>query len=293
MPLYVRRLPSAHGLMIDEKQIPPNTDLYNPSKAGKYTYIRQTEHTPNADMNSMIIHEETTGKITHINSPYHKMNKTVNLFKGLEDLRICLYNNTLWFGATSTHVSESMNNELVIGYFNKSVTDIEYFEMVDIGSKPVKNVIPFVYQNKLLFLDIYLQKIYELHEEPSPNKKFKLTIFKSLSLAQGVSNVKYRGSTAPIHLHGSIYGCVVHDIIFNDNTKLVTRLSYLHHWYEFDIDTGLVTFISTSFWVAHWGIEYISGIEKEKDGKIALYIGVNDHLPIKSVTTLSDLRVGK
>jgi hypothetical protein len=295
MPLYVRRLPCSQGLMIDEKQIPPNTALYNPSKASKYTYIRQTEHTPAADMNSMIIHHEDTGKIVHIDSPYAKMNKTVNLFKGLEDLRLCEYNGKIWFGATSTHVSESMNNELVIGYFNQAVTEIEYFEMVDIGSHPVKNVIPFVHQGKLLLLDIYLRKIYNLDDETDPTrkKKWKISIYKELTPAHSVSTEKYRGSTGPIHLHGSIYGCVVHDIIFNDNTKLVTRLSYIHHWYEFDIDTGLVTFISTSFWVAHWGIEYISGIYKEKDGKIALFIGVNDKLPVKALTSLSDLRVGK
>jgi hypothetical protein len=290
MPLYIRKLPAAHGPIIDEKQIPPNTCLYNPSKAGNYTYIRQTENTPGYDLNSMLLHHADTGKIHHINSPYDRMPKTVNLFKGIEDLRLCEFEGRVWFGGTSTHISESMNNELVVGYFNKEVTGIERVEHVDIGSVPVKNVVPFVHAGKLLFLDIYLKKIYALLEKEG---KWEVEVYKELSLGSGVSNEKYRGSTAPIHLHGSVYGCVVHDIIFNDNKRLVNRLSYIHHWYEFDIVTGLVTFISRGFWVAHWGIEYISGIEREVDGKVALYLGIHDKLPVKALTRVSDLRVGK
>ena len=290
MPLYVRKLPCAHGPIIDEKQIPHNTALYNPSKAGNYTYIRQTEHTPNYDLNSMLIHHSDSGKVVHINSPYERMPKTVNLFKGIEDLRICEFEGKVWFGGTSTHISESMNNELVVGYFNKEVTGIERCECVGIGSVPVKNVVPFVHGGRLLFLDIYLRKVYVLEEVEG---KWVMEVYRQLQLGAGIPSEKYRGSTAPIHLHGSVYGCIVHDIIFNDNKKLVNRLSYIHHWYEFDIVTGLVTFISRGFWVAHWGIEYISGIEKEGNGKIALYIGIHDRLPIKAVTTLFDLRVGK
>lgn len=290
MPLYVRKLPCAHGPIIDEKQIPQNTSLYNPSKAGKYTYIRQTDHTQSCDMNSMLIHNSDTDKITHIDTPYNRMPKTVNLFKGIEDLRLCEFEGRIWFGGTSTHISESMNNELVVGYFNKEVTGIERFEHVDIGSVPVKNVVPFVHAGKLLFLDIYLRKIYALLEKEG---KWEVEVYKELMLGSRVSGEKYRGSTAPVHLHGSVYGCIVHDIIFNDNKRLVNRLSYIHHWYEFDIVTGLVTFISRGFWVAHWGIEYISGIEKEKDGKVAMYIGVHDKLPVKAVTRLCELRVGK
>jgi len=62
---------------------------------------------------------------------------------------------------------------------------------------------------------------------------------------------------------------------------------------EFDINTGLITFISTSFWLAHWGIEYVSGIEKDKEGKINIFVGMQDKLPMKCITTLSDLRIGK
>lgn len=292
MPFYVRKLPCASGLMIDEKQIPQNIALYNPSRAGPYTYIRQTEYMASGEENSMLIHDERTGKVQHIDTPWNQMPKTVNLFRGIEDLRLCEFEGCIWFGGTSTHISDNMNNELVVGYFNKEMTKVEKVQMVDIGMRPVKNVIPFVYKNKLHLLDIYLRKIYELKTNEETKDWYVETV-QSLTPAAGVSTEKYRGSTQPIHLHGSIYGCIVHDIIFNDNKRLVTRLSYLHHWMEFDIETGFITFISTSFWLAHWGIEYVSGIEKDKDGKINVFVGIQDKLPMKCVTTLADLRVGK
>lgn len=292
MPLYIRKLPCVSGWMIDEKQIPKNIALYNPSKAGPYTYIRQTEYLPSGEQNSMLIHDERNGKVTNIDSPYAMMPKTVNLFRGIEDLRLCEFNNRIWFGGTSTHISDNMDNELVVGFFNKDMTQVEKVQCVDIGSRPVKNVIPFVYQEKLCFLDVFLRKIYELKTNEETKEWFMETIL-HLNPASGVSTEKYRGSSPPIHLHGSIYGCIVHDIIFNDNKRLVTRLSYLHHWMEFDMTTGFITFISTPFWLAHWGIEYVSGIEKDKEGKINIFMGVQDKLPMKCVTTVSDLRVGK
>ena len=302
MPLYIRKLPCASGLMVDEKQIPKNTALYNPSKAGNWTYIRQTEYIPSGEINSMLIHDEKTGKVTHVDSPYDLMPKTVNLFRGIEDLRLCEWEGRIWFGGTSTHISENMNNELVVGYFNKDLTRVEKLQMVDIGSRPVKNVIPFVYEGKLCFLDVYLRSIYQLQEATLPKGseapateegKWTVETIKKLRPASGISEEKYRGSTSPIHLHGNIYGCVVHDIIFNDNKRLMNRLAYMHYWMEFDILTGLITFISTPFWIAHWGVEYVSGIERDNEGKINLFLGIQDKLPMKAVTSLSDLRVGK
>lgn len=292
MPYYIRKLPCNVGLLVDKEQIPKQIALYNPSKAGIYTYIRQTEYSLSGEENSVLIHNEKTDELKQIKSPWELMPKTVNLFRGIEDLRICEFNGKLWFGGTSTHISENMNNELTIGYFDNDLTKVEKIQMVDIGSKPVKNVIPFVRNDKLYLLDSYLKKIYELKTNEETGEWY-VEIFLSLKPAKGISEENYRGSTAPIHLHGSIYGCVVHDIIFNDNKKLVTRLSYLHHWMEFDINTGLITFISTPFWIAHWGVEYVSGINKNSEGKIELYLGIQDKLPMKCLTTLSNLRIGK
>lgn len=289
MPLYIRRLPcNSHTLMIDEKNIPENISLYNPSKTKDWLYVRKTDKNSQGQTNSIIM-KRNGMNACEIKSPFDKMTKTVNMFKGLEDLRICEFNERIWFSATCTHISDNMCNELVVGVFNNDVSEIEKFQMIDIGSKPVKNVVPFVYKNMFLLLDIYLGKIYQLHYTEDI---WTVSIYKNLQPANGISNEQYRGSTTPVHLSGSVFGCIVHDIIFNDNLTLVTRLSYLHHWIEFDIHSGLITFISTPFWIYHWGIEYVSGIEK-KENTIDLYLGIQDKLPIKIETTLSNLRVGK
>jgi hypothetical protein len=103
-----------------------------------------------------------------------------------------------------------------------------------------------------------------------------------------------RGSTSPVYLHGNTWGFVVHDIIFNDDLRLVTRLSYIHHWVEMDMERGVVTFISTPFWCVHWGIEYISGIRYNKETEeLDLMLGVQDQEAVLIKTTLQDLRVGK
>ena len=291
MPLYIRKLPcSMYCMLADENTLPANIAVYNPSKSKNWLYIRKTELNITGEINSIVM-KHTTGSIVNISSPYDLLTKTVNLFRGLEDLRICEFKDRVWFSAACTHISENMDNELVIGVFNQDVSGIERVQMVDIGSKPVKNVIPFVFNDTLLLLDIYLNKIYELKTEEETGKWY-VTVFKTLQPAAGVSTEKYRGSSAPIHINGTVFGCVVHDIIFNDNNSLVTRLSYLHHWIEFDIATGLITFISTPFWIYHWGVEYVSGIEKTEKG-IDLYLGIRDKIPMRIETTLSNLRVGK
>jgi len=277
-------------MLADENTLPANIAVYNPSKSKNLLYIRKTELNITGEINSIVM-KHTTGSIVNISSPYDLLAKTVNLFRGLEDLRICEFKDRVWFSAACTHISENMDNELVIGVFNQDVSGIERVQMVDIGSKPVKNVIPFVFNDMLLLLDIYLNKIYELKTEEETGKWY-VTVYKTLQPAAGVSTEKYRGSSAPIHINGTVFGCVVHDIIFNDNNSLVTRLSYLHHWIEFDIATGLITFISTPFWIYHWGVEYVSGIEKTEKG-IDLYLGIRDKIPMRIETTLSNLRVGK
>jgi len=291
MPLYIRRLPcDMYCMLADENTLPKNISVYNPSKSKNWLYIRKTELDSSGEINSIIM-KHATGSISNISSPYDLLSKTVNLFRGLEDLRICEFKDRVWFSAACTHISDNMDNELVIGIFNQDVNGIERVQMVDIGIKPVKNVIPFVFNDTLLLLDIYLNKIYELKTEEETGKWY-VTVYKTLTPAAGVSTEKYRGSSGPVHINGTVFGCVAHDIIFNDNNSLVTRLSYIHHWIEFDISTGLITFISTPFWIYHWGIEYVSGIEKTDKG-INLYLGLRDKIPMWVETNLSNLRVGK
>lgn len=306
MPLYIRKLPCTVMTIVDQTSIPQNHVLFNPSYAHPIIYLRGTEHFSSKEINYALLFDTDKKESRRIESPMQMLAPTVNLFQGIEDLRICWANDhngkrKLWFTGTTTHATNKMVNELIVGYFNDSRTAVEYLTSVDIGSLPVKNVCPFVWNDKLHLLDTFKFDIFHVHMEIKADKNtgreslsLEAQIVRKLRPAMGITNEAYRGSTSPVHLHGNTWGCVVHDIIFNDNTKLVTRLSYIHHWMEFDIETGMITFISTPFWVAHWGIEYVSGIQYEKEnGNVTLFVGVSDKQPVMVKTTLHDIRVGK
>ena len=308
MPIYIRHLPGAAAKIVDEKIIPPNNVFFNPSIAWPILYVRRIEHFKTKEINSVFLYNLENQKNYIIPSPMNMLKKNVNLFTGIEDLRICWYKDRLWFSGTCTHVSPNMTSELLVGYFNKDLTAVEKLSHVDIGSFPVKNVCPFVVGDDLLLFDIFKNAIYKCTEvyeictettsanttkTPVPKwLKFSATKIKSLAPAPGLSIDGFRGSTSPVHLHGNTYGVIVHDIIFNDQAALITRLSYLHIWIEFDVVSGIVTFVSTPFWVAHWGIEYVSGF-MIKDNMVTLFMGVNDQTAASYITTIYDLRVGK
>ena len=306
MPLYIRHLPGQPSKIIDEKVIPENNVFFNPSIAWPILYIRRDEHFKTKEVNSVFLSNLETKANYNIPSPMHLLEKNVNLFTGIEDLRICWYKERLWFSGTCTHVSPNMTSELLVGYFNKELNAVERMSHVDIGTIPVKNVCPFVVGEDLLLFDIYKCAIYTCTEQytsvsmdsssganNAPKfEKFIATKIKSLVPAPGLSIDGFRGSTSPVHLHGNTWGVIVHDIIFNDQAALVTRLSYLHIWMEFDVVTGTISFVSTPFWLAQWGIEYVSGF-MIKGEVVTIFLGVNDQMPLSFTTTIQDLRVGK
>lgn len=292
MPLYIRHLPGKPETILEHKGTAHHV-FFNPSFAKPMLYVRAIEHSPTKENNFVVLINTETKDHTVVQSPYDKMAPTVNLFQGIEDLRICWFQERLWFSGTTTHMTSRMTNELIVGHFNKELTQVEKISAVDIGSLPVKNVCPFVWNNQLHLLDTFLESVYELSEECTDDGIFHRFVATKVRTLQGCHE-KYRGSTSPVHLHGNTWGCVVHDIIFNDSTRLVTRLSYIHHWMEFDITTGAITFLSSPFWAAHWGIEYVSGLDYHREsGKVTLFLGVNDASPVAYHTTLADIRVGK
>ena len=306
MPLYIRHLPGACSRLIETSSLPKNAVCFNPSRSGPYIYIRMTMHDAVCETNHILIYNTETSKLHQVAYDMSMLAPTVNLFQGLEDLRICVFEGRLWFTATTTHASAAMNNEMVLGRICADLSKVECIQVLDFGVRPIKNICPFVREldgvKTLHLLDLYKSTIYCVREEegsvqPSWHMERVQTLeWHADASCPDLGNATYRGSTSPIHLHGNIWGCIGHDIIFNDNTKLVTRLSYLHHWIEMDLgrERGAVTFVSSPFWVAHWGVEYVSGLHADADGsKITLYLGVNDKDAASCDTTLADLRCGK
>lgn len=278
--MIIRKLPCTCTSILDKFILANNMEVFNPSKAGDWIYLRNNKKVTFTSTSSILLYNDVTCNYKIIESPLHMMEETQNLYKGLEDLRLCTYMDRIWFTCTSTHLSKNMTNEMGVGYFDKDLNKVEVIEKLDICDKHVKNITPFVHKDCLLLLDTYTMTVYKLAEDFNISKYITLDI---------VSDIKYKGSTSPIHLHGSIYGCVVHDTIHLSKWE---KISYLHYWLEFNIDLGIVTFVSAPFLVLVWGLEFISGIDK-KESSIYLYMGLNDKKPIRIHTTLSNLRVGR
>jgi len=322
MTLTIRQLPGNKSQLMDPKGFPKDQLMFNPSADGDIVYIRGTRHTAHDETNFAVLHNTETNKTVTVESPMDLLAPTANLFKGLEDMRIVNYRGRVWFTATATHASAEQNNEMLVGHFDAAMTRVERLSPISAGPPPVKNICPFVWppppggpgtaehpEARLRLLDTYKRVVYEvseLYEEaPEPAEdapaaaprflRFILTKITTLRSASGIPDIGFRGSTSPIHLHGNTWGCVVHDIIFNDTTRLVTRLAYFHYWMEIDLARGVVTFMSSPFWLAHWGIEYVSGIRRSKreQNVVEVYFGVQDQVPMMALTRLADLRAGK
>jgi hypothetical protein len=294
-PLILRRLPGKAEKLLDEKQLPPEHVVFNPSIAFPYIYIRGNKQTPNDESNYIILYNCETKQSSTIDNLENILQKNVNRYKGLEDLRLCMYKNKLWFVATTTHASDKMNSECVVGYFNNSKTAIERISVVPLGDPPVKNICPYIYDSKLCLFDIYKQKIYEVIDI-SDNKgiwqSFGVSLRSNITTGGGLDIENFRGSTSLVHLHGNLYGCVVHDVIFCENAEQKVQLAYMHHWIEIDLSLSQITFVSSPFWIVTFGLEFVSGIHKNGD-IVELYFGLQDKLAFKYMTTLAFLRHGK
>lgn len=297
-PLILRRLPGQGGKLIDEKSLPPNNIVFNPSIAYPYIYMRGNKQTPIDEINYIILYNIETKQSTTIQGLENILVKNTNRYRGLEDLRICNYQGKLWFVGTCTHANSTMNSEVVVGYFNDTKTNIERISHLSLGKPPVKNICPFVYENKLCIFDIYKKEIYEIENQTDEKtgkwEKFVATHRRQISAGAGIDIENFRGSTSPVHLHGNLYGCIVHDIIYNDSPEKLTQLAYLHHWLEIDMNRAEVTFVSTPFWINKLGVEFISGLHIAPDGEnVELYLGIDDQLAVKYITKLAFLRNGR
>lgn len=305
MPLYIRRLPTADKQALLDPKIAEGQAMtfFNPSRAGDWLYIRTTEFVQGGltQKNKALMVHLPTKKTTLVDSPWGSLMPSVNMFQGIEDLRLCLWNGALWFAGTTTHASDEMTNELIVGQLTPDGTAVAHVSPVSIGHLPVKNVCPFVWRDALCLWDAYKRCVYRYIPAdnaglpPSQASQAKTEVLQRFTIGPGLPTTEFRGSTSPIHLHGSVWGCIVHDIIFNDTPMITFRLSYIHHWMEMDMERGQITFVSQPFFITHWGIEYISGIHRDPvhPERISLYFGVEDKMAMQCQTTLHDLRVGK
>ena len=292
----IRMLPCEVSKLLGDDSKLPKFTYFNPSSAHPYIYIRTIEKFGNLyEMNHISIFNRNTGTLKCIKNPDHMLLPTIGFYRGIEDARIFNYKNRLWFIATSTHITESMHSQMMIGRFDTTVSEIEFVQFLDFGSKPMKNICPFIYKDKIYLIDTFMLTLYEIVCDTNEDGKdtYKPIMAKKLTPCDGLEPNTMRGSTCPIHLHGNLWGCVVHEHIRRAREKQIS-LAYISYWMEFDIERGMITFISSPFIVAQWGVEFVSGIEYYKDkNEIELFLGINDQVAAVAKTKLQDLRVGQ
>jgi len=296
MPFCLRYLRGSRQYLLDPKSIPADHVLLNPSVAGDIVYIRDIMQTSSRQINSIILYNTATKKSTQIPMPVKFLQPTEGYYLGLEDLRILWFNECLYFTATCTHASPRMQSEMVLGYFNKDLTEIEKLWHIDFGAPPVKNICPFIHRGEIMLVDTYMRKLYKVsfdEEGPQVSTLVERMPGQSLDIF-GDSKGGLRGTTSPVQLHGDVYGCLVHDIIYDENIVLNTtrKLVYLHQWVEFDASSGAIVFASSPFSLVHVGVEFASGIDYDRQSnKVTIHAGVDDKIPMVITTTLTDLRV--
>jgi len=298
MPLKIRYLRGQQQQLLDPKSIPGNHVLLNPSVAGDIVYIRDIQQTATQQINGTVLYNMKTSTSTHVPLPMQFLHSTNGYYAGIEDLRIFWYKNRLHFMGTSTHASSRLQSEMLAGVFAEDLKTVERMNHLDFGPPPVKNVCPFVWDDRILLIDTYTRTLYELSdaaETEPPVQVFEATPLGRLGgMPLGIFGTEgLRGTTSPVHLHGSIFGCIVHDVLYDDNTVLntKTKLAYIHQWIEFDVVSRTITFTSSPFFVVQFGIEFVSGLDYNKEtNKITLYMGVDDKTPMVVYTTLPDLR---
>lgn len=291
----IRKLPCELANLIDKKSVDPSLTFYNPSISASHICMRVLEKSKNqTEVNCIAMYSRDKKTLKRIATPKDALKPSCAFYTGIEDARIVAYEGRVWFIATSTHASSSMMSEMIIGRFNDDVSAIDFVQHLEFGVKPLKNTCPFVWNGKLCLVDIYTLTIYEIVIEKGDDGKesCRLEVIKSLRPCHGMSRCMVYGSTSPVHLHGNTWGCVVHEHIKQARDRTMS-LAYISYWMEFDIERGMVSFFSTPFIIAQWGVEFVSGIEySAKDGVVELYMGIADKVAVVARAKLYDLRVG-
>lgn len=196
---------------------------------------------------------------------------------GIEDVRVFDYKGEVWFVGCARGENERFKT--LIGKISEN--SIIVTNTLDNPEYNVKNVVPLI-ADQMFFLDVLKGTVYD----------------KDLSkyAVLNIDTSQYSGSTQFVRLNDQLYGGVVHVVMFqpmmirHPKFRYKNRSIYIHFWMELDIKNWIVTFVSEPFYVHHYGVEFVSGIEKLDDNRICLYYGVDDNRSYKCEVHLNELR---
>jgi hypothetical protein len=202
--------------------------------------------------------------------------RTYKQVHGLEDCRLVLYENDLYFTTVTFDFDDYQIPRIGLGridniYQSLTGTDekIKISKIIKLhGPNPnrcEKNWLPFVH-------DGVLSIIYGFEPLTIYVPDIETGLSKIKSSKNAVHDLsKLRGSAPPIR-YGEGYLSVSHEVIFNAHYER----SYLHRFIYLDAELNIVK-LSGAFYFEHKGIEYCSGATLSIDSKsLLLTAGLRD-----------------
>jgi len=184
---------------------------------------------------------------------------------GLEDIRLFVYLDKLYFICTNVNYSPSGQNRMLMGEYNEQTLSYHNCRVL----QPMqdtwceKNWVPIVRGDELFMIYSW-----------NPMQICKINSENHLEVVQTFEPLlpyfhKIRGSTTFIEDHGSLLG-VVH---FSDNTY---PRQYFHMFVRLDIETFEPIAYSDPFCFQHYGVEFCIGFTI-KDDKYMFWVSKRDN----------------
>jgi hypothetical protein len=251
--------------------------LTNPSICKYYVYYRRI--VDDIFRNEIVLLDRKSGQMKQI--------ATYPSLENIEDLRIFDYNNSVWFIGFKRNEVNVWQSYLC--EFNNTCTAIQQINHVfGVAADHIKNIVPLVDKNtnQLYLIDMNKANVYKyVSQNVVEDTKLDTSIIKA-SFPQSV----LYGSTQFVALHwDNTYGALVHDLYI-----VLGQRYYLHHWIEIDIDEWKLTFVSKPFVLAHFGIEFATGItwDNGSNDTLKILFGLKNSCNFCTTCTLQDLRQG-
>lgn len=197
--------------------------------------------------------------------------------KGVEDVRLIKYQDSLYFIGNSREVIPNNSPRMILGRYslseNKVENNILLFGYED--TKCQKNWSPFVFEDKLLLLYSFSPLVIL---EPNLNTG-ECKVYKSKETKYNYSML--RGGSQGFYADGDLY-FLTHEVIFSNG-----RI-YFHRFVKMNKDLEIEK-VSYPFYFKDWGVEYVAGATYDEENKqILISWGSKD-----STANLSSIKLEK
>jgi hypothetical protein len=193
--------------------------------------------------------------------------------QGLEDIRLCRFDQKWWFTATSSELNQDCTSQMCLGYLEAETSDTPYAveHLVkltgEFTGKVEKNWLPFVHNEKLYLIYSIYPFVVLL-----PNLETGIC---EITAVEATPNFLegYHGSSSPVPYDDESWVYLIRKRHWTSDESS-DPLVYHHRLVKFNSDSQ-VTDISKPFYFKHYGIELCASI-LERENDLIFGIGIQD-----------------